>query len=121
MTKNELFTAIVNGTEITEEMRETAQHALDVDAAAKSRQKEKRANGTATETAAHKANVEMFNTQMYDLLNDEPKTAAALAELLGVKTAKATAVAKVGVELGMAAVTDVKVPNKGTCKGYTRA
>lgn len=130
MTKNELFTAISNATpdvlaavfgDNAADAQELATHALELDAAAKSRAKEKRANGTAAESATHKANVELFNSQMLGLLTNEPQTAAVLAEAMGIKTSKATAVAKVGVELGLCAVTDVKIPGKAACKGYALA
>ena len=120
MTKNELMTAIVNGTEITEEMKETAQHILDVDAAAKERQKQKRASDERPESAAHKENREVYLPQMLEVMGDEPKTAAELAEMMGIKTPKATAVAKIGIELGQISVDETKVPKKGVVKVYSK-
>lgn len=79
---------------------------------------EKRRN---TPTKAQKANAELV-AGLVAVLTDVPKTAPAIAAELGTMThQKATAVAKLAVEQGLAVVTDVKVAGKGTQKGYALA
>lgn len=130
MTKNELFTLIANAEsdsltavfgDAAAEMQELANHALDVDAAAKERAKEKRASGEKKETSAHAANRQKFHEWLLPVLTAEPQTTAQLAEKLGVKATAVTPVAKVGVELGLCVASDMKVPGKGTAKAYAIA
>ena len=59
--------------------------------------------------------------QIYDeVLGTEVKTAANVAEAIGVSVQKASNLCRTLVTAGKATVTDVKVPGKGTCKGYVK-
>lgn len=128
MTKNEMFALISNATpdaltavfgDHAADAQELATHVLEMDAAAKLRQKEKRAE--AGETDTHRENREVWLPQMMAVLTADPQPAAAIAEAMGVKASKIAAIAKVGVELGQVVVSDVKVPKKGSCKAYAKA
>lgn len=54
-------------------------------------------------------------------LGTEAKTASQIAEELGVKVQKASALLRKMVADGKAVATDIKVPGKGAARGYTLA
>lgn len=56
-----------------------------------------------------------------EVLGSEPMTAAMVAEVVGISVQKASALLRAIVADGRAVATDIKVPNKGACKGYTLA
>ena len=112
-TKRDFLKAVAAGA-VTEKEQDYAKAALEKLEAVN----EKRRN---TPTKAAKANAELV-PGLVAVLTDVPKTAPAIAAELGTMThQKATAVAKLAVEQGLAIVTDVKVAGKGTQKGYAKA
>ena len=58
--------------------------------------------------------------KIYEMLTDEPTTASVVGEMLEVSTQKASALLRKMVDEGRAAKTDVKIPKKGTQKGYSK-
>jgi predicted ArsR family transcriptional regulator len=54
-------------------------------------------------------------------LTSDPQTAADLAGQVGISTQKASSLLRQIVASGVAVATDIKVPKKGTCKGYSLA
>ena len=54
-------------------------------------------------------------------LTADPQTAADLAEAVGISTQKASSLLRQIVASGVAVATDIKVPKRGTCKGYALA
>lgn len=129
MTKNEMFAMIANAEdealtalfgEHAEAAKELAIHALDVDAAAKARAKEKRATAEHGESDTHKANVILFKETFLPLLGTEALTTSQLAEKTGMPVGKVTPVMKCGVELGLVTAQEVKVSGR-KAKAYTLA
>ena len=122
MTKNELLKMITEGAVVTAEMAEKAAEMLAADAEAKEARKGKISD---KEQAKRDANEALARRVAAEILTTEPKTATdvaiALTEMLGeeVKVQKANALCRKAVELELAVQTDVKIPKKGTQKGYT--
>jgi CRP-like cAMP-binding protein len=113
MTKRDLFEAIVNGAEITEEMKELAAHEIQKLDEANEKRKEK--------LAAKKAENEPLKQKIYDdILKELPTTATVVGEYLEISPQKATVLLKQLVAEGKATQTDVKVKNR-SAKGYIRA
>lgn len=118
-TMREFWDAIVAGEVVTEEMKEFAKARLEQMDATNEKRKA---------TAAAKAKEKEPRIKFVaGLLTDEPKTAtmvaAELTEAEGaeVKVQAASALLRQAVAKGWANVQDIKVPKKGTQKGYTRA
>ena len=113
----EFYEAIVNGTEITTEMIEFATTQLVKMDESNEKKREK--------AAAKAAEKEPRIRKVADLLGDEPKTATMIAAELSeleeteVKVQSASALLRAAVKKGWANVEDVKIPKKGTQKGYT--
>lgn len=122
MTKNELLSMIVEGATITAEMAEKAAEIRTADEKAKEARKGK---VSAKDLAKREENAKLA-THVAEMLTDEPKTAsdiaAALTEELGeeIKVQKANYLLRSAVAMGLASQVDVKVPKKGTQKGYCR-
>ena len=122
MTKIELMKAIVEGAVVTAEMAEKAAEIIAADAAAKEKRKGK---VSAKDLEKRAANEEMARHIAADILTAEAKTATDVAEILTaetgeeVKVQKASYLLRLAVELGLAAVTEVKIPKKGAQKAYT--
>lgn len=122
MTKNELLKMITEGAVVTAEMAEKAAEMLATDAAAKEKRKGKL---TEKEQAKRNETEALARRVATEILTTEPKTATdvavALTEMLGeeVNVQKASALCRKAVELELAVQTDVKIPKKGTQKGYT--
>lgn len=122
MTKNELLNMIVEGAVVTAEMAEKAAEMLAADAKAKEARKGKVSE---KDQAKRDANAALATKVAAEILGAEAKTAsdvaAAMTEILGeeVKVQKASYILRLAVDMGLAAVTDVKVPKKGTVKAYT--
>ena len=123
MTNREFFNAVTaeNAT-ITEEMIEHAKAALaKLDAAA-----EKRKGVVSKKDLEKRAkNEELARHIATSILGNIPMTASDVAEMLTnetgdeVKVQGASYLCRLAVELGLAAQTEVKIPKRGTCKGYT--
>ena len=116
MTNREFFTNIANGT-ITETEKEFALAAIaKLDAT-----NEKRKNKTSPKDAEKAAADAVVREQIVAVLTSDPQTAADLAVAVGISTQKASAQLRKLVADGAAVASDIKVPKKGTCKGYALA
>ena len=122
MTKIELMKAIVEGSVVTAEMAEKAAEIIAADAAAKEKRKGK---VSAKDLEKRAANEEIARHIAADILTTEAKTATDVAGILTaeigeeVKVQKASYLLRLAVELGLAAVTEVKIPKKGPQKAYS--
>lgn len=121
MTKREFFVKAAAG-EMTEEMQAMAAEFLTkMDAQLEAR----KGKVSEKEQAKRDANEALARRVAAEVLGAEAKTAtdvaAAMTEMLGeeVKVQKASFLCRKAVELGLAAVTEVKIPKKGTQKAYT--
>ena len=121
MTKREFFVAVSEG-KMTEEMQTMAAEFLaKMDAQLEAR----KGKISAKEQEKRDANVALAHRVAAEILTTEAKTAtdvaAELTDVLGeeVKVQKASALCRKAVELGLATVTEVKIPKKGTQKAYT--
>ena len=112
MTNREFFTNVANGT-ITEKEKEFALAAI----AKMDETNEKRKNKP-SKTAVENAPIIEALT---NALTSDPQTAADLATAVGISTQKASSLLRQIVTSGVAVSTDIKVPKKGTCKGYALA
>ena len=112
MTNREFFTNIANGT-ITDVEKEFALAAI----AKMDETNEKRKNKP-SKTA--EANAPIL-ASLTNALTSDPQTAADLAVAVGISTQKASSLLRQLVTAGVAVSTDIKVPKKGTCKGYSLA
>lgn len=113
MTQREFYTAVAN-TSVEGELVAYAQAQLEkMDAA-----NEKRKN-----TPSKKAteNAPLVDQIVNEILGAEAVTAADVAAILGCSVQKASMLCRAAVLDGRAIATDVKVPKKGTLKGYTKA
>ena len=112
MTNREFYTNIANGN-ITEAEKEFALAAI----AKMDETNEKRKNKP-SKTAVENAPVIEALT---NALTSDPQTAADLGAQVGISTQKASSLLRQIVAAGAAVATDIKVPKKGTCKGYALA
>lgn len=110
MTNREFYTAIANGS-INDEVIAHATASLEKMDAANEARKNK-----PSKTAIENAPVIAALT---NALTSDPQTAADLAATVGISTQKASSLLRQIVANGAATVTDIKVPKKGTCKGYS--
>ena len=116
MTLREFYTNIANGTITQNEIDFAVEGIAKLDATNEKR-KAKAAEGQtkkAEENAPIKAAIQ-------GALTNEAQTAPQIAAIVGVSHNKVTALARQLVAEGIAEVTDVKVPGKGTMKGYALA
>lgn len=114
MTNREFFIAITNGT-ITEEVVAHATAALEkMDAT-----NEARKNKVSPKEAEKQAADAVIREQIFALLTSDPQTAADLGAAAGVTTNKASAELRKLVAEGRVTKTDIKVPKRGTVKGYS--
>jgi hypothetical protein len=114
MTNREFFTAITNGT-ITEEVVAHATAALaKLDAT-----NEARKNKVSPKEAEKQAADAVIREQIFALLTADPQIAADLGAAAGVTTNKASAELRKLVAEGRVIKTDIKVPMRGTVKGYS--
>ena len=110
MTNREFYTNIANGT-ITEAEVAFAAAAIEKLDAANAKQREKQAEKA-------KENEPIVASILATLTND-PQTAADIALAVGVTTAKASGQLRKLVAAGQVVAADIKVPKKGTVKGYS--
>ena len=113
MTNREFFTAIANAESLSAELVEFATNAI----AKMDETNEKRKNKP-SKTAIENAPIIEALT---NALTSDPQTASDLAVAVGISTQKASSLLRQIVASGVAVATDIKVPKKGTCKGYTLA
>ena len=122
MTTRELYNMIINGTEITEEMRGHAIEALEkLDAqgeARRAKQAEKAAEKQAAKAPLRDALLEVMGDA------ENPKTASMLIEEAGLaetlKPASVPSLMRPLVEAGIVGKVDVKITGKGTQRGYIK-
>ena len=112
MTNREFFTNIANGT-VTDTEKEFALAAI----AKMDETNEKRKNKP-SKTA--EANAPIL-ASLTNALTSDPQTAADLAVAVGISTQKASSLLRQLVTAGVAVSTDISVPKKGKCKGYSLA
>ena len=123
MKTRELYNQIINGTEITEEMRSFCIEALEKMDSQNDARRAKAAEKAAEKQAA-KAPI---RDALFEVIGDadEPKTASMLIEDAGlsdsVKPASVPSLLRPLVECGMVLKVDVKIPGKGTQRGYIKA
>ena len=124
MTNREFFTAIVE-TIANEELVEHAKAQLaKLDATAEKR----KGKVSKADQEKREANAALATHIAKDILTAEPKTATDVAAILTaegepdaepVKVQKASYLLRLAVDMELAAVTEVKIPKKGTQKAYT--
>ena len=113
MTNREFFTNIINGT-ITEDTVESAKAAIaKMDAANEARKNQP--------SKAALENAPLLEKLETEILTDEPQTATAIGEIMGISTQKASSLLRQLVACGKAESHDEKVKGKGTVKVYTAA
>ena len=123
MKTREFYEAIINGTEINDELRAVATEAIEkMDAqgvARRAKQAEKAAEKQAAKAPLRDALFEVMGD------TENPKTASMLIEEAGltetVKPASVPSLLRPLVECGMVLKVDVKIPSKGTQRGYIKA
>lgn len=109
MTNREFYTAVANGN-ITEEVIAHASTAITkLDAAL-----EKRKNAPNKKDAENAPILEAIT----NALTTEPVVAADIAAMVGISVQKASSLLRKLVASGVATVTEVKVPKRGTQKAY---
>ena len=113
MTNREFYTNIANGN-VTEAEKEFALAAI----AKLDETNEKRKNKTSPKEAEKAAADAVIRENIFNLLTADPQTAPDLGAKVGVHHSKATAELRKLVADGRVCKTDIKVPTKGTCKGY---
>lgn len=116
MTNREFYTAIINAN-VSAEITEYAENAIAKLDATNEKRKAKAAEGQ-TKKAEENAPIK---AAILETLTNEAQTASAIAAIVGVSHNKVSALARQLVAEGKAESTDIKVPGKGTCKGYTLA
>lgn len=122
MTTRELYNMIINGTEITEEMRTTAEELVaKMDAqgeARRAKQAEKAAEKQAAKAPLRDALLEVMGDA------ENPKTASMLIEEAGLtetlKPASVPSLMRPLVEAGIVGKVDIKITGKGTQRGYIK-
>ena len=129
MTKREFFVKVSAG-EMTEEMQAFAAETL---AKMDETLEKRKGKLSEKEQAKRDANEALARRVAAEVLGAEAKTATDVAaeltimldehdeegNLIEVKVQKASFLCRKAVELGLAAVTEVKIPKKGTQKAYT--
>jgi hypothetical protein len=111
MTQREFFNAVINANisaDITAFAQERVAHLDTVNS-------NRKAKGTPTQRENAETMAKILDGVEYGV----QYTASALAEMFGLSTAKASALAQKFVANGNATVADVKVKGKGKVKGYT--
>ena len=124
MTNREFYTTIVE-TVANEELVEHARAQLaKLDATAEKR----KGKVSKADQEKREANAALATHIAKDILTAEPKTATDVAAILTaegdadaepVKVQKASYLLRLAVDMELAAVTEVKIPKKGTQKAYT--
>lgn len=113
MTKREFYTTIANIETLPTELRDFATAAVTKMDNANEAKKNKPSK-TAVENAP-------IIASLTAALTSDPQTAADLAAVVGISTQKASSLLRQIVASGVAVSSDIKVPKKGTCKGYALA
>ena len=113
MTNREFYTNIANGN-VTDAEKEFALAAI----AKMDETNEKRKNKTSPKEAEKAAADAVIRENVFNVLTADPQTEGDIAAQVGITGAKARAELRKLVDEGRVSKTDIKVPKKGTCKGY---
>jgi predicted HTH transcriptional regulator len=114
MTNREFLNAVATNDTLPEDVRAYANASIEkLDAALAARKN--KPSKKAVENAP------IIEQIVNEVLGTEAMTASQVAEVVGISVQKASALLRAIVADGRAVATDIKVPNKGTCKGYTLA
>lgn len=111
MTNREFFNEIVKNENLSEEIINFAKNAIEKIDIANSVKRNKPTKKTIENSAIIETIIEN--------LNEEPKTASTISEILGISVQKASSLLRQIVNNGKAKSIDVKIPGKGTCKAYS--
>ena len=121
MTNREFYTAISANETLSEEIRNHATEQIaKLDATAEKR----KGKVSAKDQAKRDENAAAATHIATTILTTEPKTATDIAAVLSaesgeeVKVQKASYLCRLAVDMGLATVTEVKIPKKGTQKAY---
>ena len=124
MTNREFYNLIATNETLDAEVRTHAEEQIaKLDAIAEKR----KGKVSKADTEKREANIALANHIAETILTSEAKTATDVAAVLTeetgeeVKVQKASYLCRLAVELGLASVTEVKIPKKGTQKAYTIA
>lgn len=121
MTTREFYNSIINSTEITDEVRNTAIELLNK----LDNTNEKRKVAAATKAAEKQELKAPVRNALFEALSEEPMTATMLVEAVKpdfeVKPASIPSLMKPFVENGSVLKVDVKITGKGTQRGYVKA
>ena len=116
MTNREFYTNIANGT-LTEAEKEFALSAI----AKLDETNEKRRNKVSPKEQEKQNEMAELRNSIFAVITNDPQTEADIAAQVGVTGAKARAQLRKLVAEGKIVSADIKVPKKGTCKGYSLA
>lgn len=117
MTNREFYTAVAAIENVAADIKEHAEAAIAKMDETNAKRKEK-AKSADKSTKWAEENAELIK-QAYSALGTETKTAAEIAEALGISTPKATPILKYLVANEKATVEEVKMPKRGQVKAYT--
>ena len=124
MTNREFYTTIVETIENEELVAHAQAQLAKLDATAEKR----KGKVSKADQEKRDANAALATHIAKDILTAEPKTATDVAAILTaegepdaepVKVQKASYLLRLAVDMELAAVTEVKIPKKGTQKAYT--
>lgn len=120
MTNREFYNAIITGSEINDEIRNTA-----IELLAKLDHSNEVRKASAAKKAAEKQVLKApVRNALFEALSEEPMTAtelcAAVAPEFDVKPASIPSLMRPFVDNGHVGKVDVKVPGKGTQRGYVK-
>ena len=122
MTNREFYTAIAANETLTAEIRD---HATELIAKLDATAKKRKGKVSAKDQAKRDENVAAATHIATTILTTEPKTATDIAAVLSaeageeVKVQKASYLCRLAVDMGLATVTEVKIPKKGQQKAYS--
>ena len=118
MTTRDFYTTIINAdlTAILEdEMAKSIKEHAEAGLRKLDETNEKRRNAPSKKELE---NLPLMKQVVNEVLSFEPMTASDIGAALGISHNKATPIAKMAVDRGLAGVKDIKVPKKGMQKGY---
>ena len=121
MTNREFYTAIAANETLTDEIRN---HATELIAKLDATAEKRKGKVSAKDQAKRDENAAAATHIATTILTTEPKTATDIAAVLSaeageeVKVQKASYLCRLAVDMGLATVTEVKIPKKGTQKAY---
>lgn len=113
MTNREFFTNITKGILGEAEVEHATNALAKLDATLEARKNKP--------SKAAKENAPLIEQIVNEVLTTEFKTAADVAAVMDITVQKASSLLRQTVAAGLAVVTEVKIPKKGTCKAYALA